>query len=110
MAVELSTASTMAPDPYLLLLDLVILGVELEPKIVNTGTSLYLDPHGNSAVSHAHFSLIIHHYFENNIQIFEYEILYISQYSNLLSTTSCIVHILKRPKYCNEIAISFLFS
>ena len=68
MAVELSTASTMAPDPYLLLPDLII--VELESKIVNTGTSLYLDPHGNSAVSHAHFSLIIHHYFENNIQIF----------------------------------------
>ena len=68
MAVELSTASTMAPDPYLLLLDLVNMRVQLEEKIVNTGTSLYLDPHGNSAVSHAHFSLIIHHYFENYMQ------------------------------------------
>ena len=76
MAVELSTASTMAPDPYLLWLDLIIVGVQREPKIVNTGTSLYLDPHGNSAVSHAHFSLITHHYFEKNIQIFEFGILY----------------------------------
>ena len=96
MAVELSTASTMAPDPYLLLLDLFILrGLQLEPKIVNTGTSLYLDPHGNSAVSHAHFSLIIHHYFENNIQIFEYEILYILGIKNLQH---------------NDILIFFLFS
>ena len=30
-----------------------------EPEKVNTGTSLYLDPHGNSAVSHAHFLLYI---------------------------------------------------
>ena len=59
MAVELSTASTMAPDPYLLSLGLVLM--ELEEKIVNTGTSLYLDPYGNSAVSHAHFSLIRHY-------------------------------------------------
>jgi hypothetical protein len=95
MAVELSTASTMAPDPYLLWLDLVLVGVQLEPKIVNTGTSLYLDPHGNSAVSHAHFFLIIHHYFENNNQIYEYEILYILGIKNLQH---------------NDILIFFLFS
>ena len=73
MAVELSTASTMAPDPYLLLPDLIL---DLEEHRVSSGILLYLDPHGNSAVSQAHFSLIIYHYFENNIQIFEFGILY----------------------------------
>ena len=88
MAVELSTASTMAPDPYLWLPDLILMEMELEAKIVNTGTSLYLDPHGNSAVSHAHFSLIIHHYFENNIQIFIYEISYSNPMTYAINVSS----------------------
>ena len=84
----------VAPDPYLLSLDLIIVGVQLEPKIVNTGTSLYLDPHGNSAVSHAHISLMIHHYFENNIQVFEYEISCIYCASKTLNIMNVIIFFL----------------
>ena len=58
MAVEFSTASTTAPDPYLLLPDLLMVLVELEENQVSSGISLYLDLNGNSVVSCAHCSLV----------------------------------------------------
>ena len=55
MPVELSTVTSLKVDRYLWWLELIL---EVENAKVNTGTSLCLDPNGNSAVSHDLFFIL----------------------------------------------------